>query len=88
MIAAFGTGIASFEIIDISEDQMISHIPQKGRKELRAKLDKTVAYMRENLEVEECNIIMRTKRDLFIVSFGRYEEVTCKTIKFSHIYGD
>ena len=33
MIAAFGTGIASFEIIDISEDQMISHIPQKGQKE-------------------------------------------------------
>lgn len=84
MIAAFGTGIIGFQMVDIPIDQVLSHIPKKEREELASNLEKRTVHMRENSKIAEFSVIMRSRRDFFIISVNRNEEATCKTIKFSH----
>ena len=84
MISAFGTGIANFQIVDVSEEQAFSHIPKKGWDELITVLEKDVDLMKGNVKINNISHIMRTRKDLFIISVDRDEEVTFKTIKFSH----
>lgn len=88
MIAAFGTGIANFQIVGIPAEQALSRIPKKGREELLLELDKDIASMRSDTKIKNISHIMRTRKDLFIVYIDRDEEVTFKTVKFSHNKGN
>ncbi len=84
MIAAFGTGIADFQIVDVPDEQALSNMPKKGREELVLVLNKDADYMKSSLKVKRISHILRTRKNLFIISIDSDEEVTFKTIKFSH----
>ena len=84
MIAAFGTGIADFQIVDVPDEQALSNMPKKGREELVLVLNKDADYMKSSHKMKRISHILRTRKNLFIISIDSDEEVTFKTIKFSH----
>ena len=84
MIAAFGTGIDNFQMVDITMEQLFSHLPDEGLEKLRTVLQKDIAMMKSGIELKNISHIMRTRRDLFIIYIDSVEEVTLKKIIFSH----
>lgn len=70
MIAAFGTGIVHFQMVDISAEQVVSHLPKKGRDELIQILNNDVDRMKADAESELKGIshIIRTRKELFIIT--------------------
>lgn len=84
MIAAFGTGITDFQVIEVPIEQVVSHLSKKRREELLSQLEKNTNLMRENENIFSFDAIMRSRRDFFMISVNKGEVVTCKTIRFSH----
>lgn len=84
MIAAFGTGITDFKVVDVPIEKVVAHIPEEEKSTLLENLEKNIVIMKKNPKIQSMNAIMRSKTDFFILSVDREEQVTCKTIKFSH----
>ena len=58
MIAAFGTGIADFQIVDVPDEQALSNMPKKGREELLLVLNKDADYMKRSRKVKRISHIL------------------------------
>lgn len=84
MIAAFGTGIVHFRMVDISAEQVLSHLPKKGRDELAEVLNDAVDRLKTDAKLKHISYIMRTRKELFIITIDHDEEVSFQTIKFTH----
>lgn len=84
MIAAFGTGITDFQMVDIPVEKVLGHLPGNIQQRLLAEIEKNVTDLKNDEEANELGIIMRSQRDFFILGIDKEEKVTCKTIKFSH----
>lgn len=83
LIAAFGTGIHGFQIVDIPLETVVSRMPAGQKEDLLAWLEKGAIKMKMSSAVE-FNAIMRSRTDFFIISIDPDGKVACKTIKFSH----
>ena len=83
LIAAFGTGIHGFRLVDIPMETVISHLPKENKERLLAHLEETAVKLKMNSALE-FNMIMRSRADFFIISIAPDGKIKCKTIKFSH----
>ena len=84
IIAAFGTGITDFQMVEIPVEKVLGHMPKRVQEKLLADIEKKVSDMKNDEEINGLGIIMRSQRDFFILSIDKDENVICKTIKFSH----
>jgi AAA15 family ATPase/GTPase len=84
IISAFGTGITDFKMIEVPIEKIISKLPKNVSDNLIAELEKRNLELKNNDKLKEIGIIMRSKRDFFVLYIDKTEEVTCKTIQFSH----
>ncbi len=84
IISAFGTGITNFEMVDVPIEKIVSQLPKQIRNDLLSNLEKRTIEMKNNDNRKGIGIIMRINKDFFILNVDKSEEVTCKTIQFSH----
>lgn len=84
MIAAFGTGITGFQMVEVPVEKVVGYFPEKFQEQLAEDIEKKSAEMRKNADIEQVGIIMRSDRDFFVLKIDREENIVCKTIKFSH----
>lgn len=83
MIAAFGTGISGFKMVNVSPEKVFSHLPKEVREKLLQDLEKLSVEAKRNSEKYTEGFIMRSKRDFFILRL-KDDEIICQTIQFSH----
>lgn len=90
IISAFGTGITNFEMVKVPIEKVVSHLPREIREQLVTDLEKRLIGQKTE-EVSEIKrikgikgIIMRSRRDFFILNTDDDGEVVCQTIKFCH----
>ncbi len=84
MIAAFGTGITDFRMVEVPVEKVLGHLPKRIQEDLLADIEKKTAEMKANLSADGFGIIMRSYRDFFILDIDKEENIICKTIQFSH----
>lgn len=84
IISAFGTGITNFEMVDVPIEKIASQLPKQIRNDVLSNLEKRTIEMKNNDKRKGIGIIMRSDKDFFILNIDKSEEVTCKTIQFSH----
>lgn len=84
IISAFGTGITNFEIVEVPIEKVTGHLPKRIRDDLIDDIERKTAEVKNNDNVESAGIIMRSKQDFFMLNIDKNEEITCKTIQFSH----
>lgn len=83
MIAAFGTGISGFKMVNVSPEKVFFHLPKEVREKLLQDLEKLSVEAKRNSEKYTEGFIMRSKRDFFILRL-KDDEIICQTIQFSH----
>lgn len=84
IISAFGTGITGFQMVEVAPEKVLADIPKEIRDEMISEVETKISEMKSNERLKEIGIIMRSAADFFILRVNDKEEVTCKTIKFSH----
>lgn len=84
IISAFGTGITGFKMVEVPVEKVLGHLPKMIRNELVSDIEKKAAEMKNSEEVTEFGIIMRSKRNFFILDVDKEENIVCRTIQFSH----
>ena len=84
IIAAFGTGITDFQMVEVPVEKVLGHLPKRIQEDLLANIEKKTVEMKADIDVDGLGIIMRSYRDFFILNIDKEENITCKTIKFSH----
>lgn len=84
IIAAFGTGITDFQMVEVPVEKVLGHLPERIQEDLLADIEKKTVEMKEDIDVDCLGIIMRSYRDFFILNIDKEENIRCKTIKFSH----
>ena len=83
MIAAFGTGITDYKLVDVSADKVVSHLPEEAREQVIKSLERHMAEAENESEKQSVGIIMRSNRDFFILGMKK-DEITCQNIQFEH----
>jgi AAA15 family ATPase/GTPase len=84
IIAAFGTGITDFQMVEVPVEKVLGHLPKRIQEGLLADIEKKTVDMKTDVDVDGIGIIMRSNRDFFILNIDKEENIICKTIKFSH----
>ncbi len=84
IISAFGTGITGFKMVKVPIEKVLGHLPKEIRDDLVANIEKKTIELKSNKKVKSFGIIMRSNRDFFIVDIDKDDNITCRTIKFSH----
>jgi len=84
MIAAFGTGITNYQLVEVPPEKVISHFPKEIREQLISKLENHITDSKEESDdKQDFGIIMRSNRDFFILKM-KNGEMICQTIQFEH----
>lgn len=84
LISIFGTGIASFELVDVQIDKILMNLPDVIRKDLLSSIDEGSRELKRNKKTKELGLIMRSNTDFFILKIDKEGNVECKTIQFAH----
>ena len=84
IIAAFGTGITDFQMVEVPVEKVLGHLPKRIQEDLLADIEKKTVDMKTDVDVNEIGIVMRSNRDFFILNIDKEENIICRTIKFSH----
>lgn len=84
IIAAFGTGIKGFRMVEVPVEKILGYLPKQIRDTLVADIEKRIAELKNDKEENRIGIIMRSNRDFFILDVDKEENIVCRTIKFSH----
>ena len=84
MIAAFGTGITNYQLVEVPPEKVISHFPKEIREQLISKLENHITDSKEESDdKQDFGIIMRSNRDFFILKM-KNGKMICQTIQFEH----
>ena len=84
MIAAFGTGITNYQLVEVPPEKVISHLPKEIREQLQNKFEKYTTETEKSTDNQQgFGIIMRSKRDFFILKMLNGKMI-CQTIQFEH----
>lgn len=83
-ISAFGTGIKNFKMVDVSVEKVINKLPKSIKDSLMSDLEKRRVEIKKEKDVEKIAFIMRSNKDFFILNIHNNQNITCKTIQFSH----
>lgn len=84
IIAAFGTGITDFQMVEVPVERVLGHLPRRIQEDLLANIEKKTVEKKADNASDGLGIIMRSNQDFFILNVDKEENVICKTIKFSH----
>lgn len=84
IIAAFGTGITDFKMVEVPIEKVLGDLPKVIRQDLFDKIEKKITKVKNDDRADHLEIIMSSRRDFFILSVDKEENITCKMIKFSH----
>lgn len=84
IIAAFGTGITDFQMVEVPAEKVLGHLPKKIQEDLLADMEKKTVDRKTELDEAATGIIMRSNRDFFILNIDKEGNMICRTIKFSH----
>lgn len=83
MIAAFGTGITDYKIVNVPIERLISQLPFEAKERLLKMIEKLIAEAEKGICRHGEGIIMRSSRDYFILEIDG-DDVACRTIQFEH----
>lgn len=84
MISAFGTGISDFKLVSVPVEKVLRGIPRTVQEKVMAIVESRQIEARNNENVKETELILRSRSDLFIITINGEENVECKTIEFCH----
>lgn len=93
LISAFGTGITSYQVVDVPVEKIISKLSKSFVDDIAEKLEQTRANIKNKASengIQEIDLnkklgfIMRSKDDFFIIESDLDGNLTGKTIQFSH----
>ena len=71
IISAFGTGITGFKMVEVSPEKVLNNIPQNIKEDILSNIEKRVVRMKNNDNVQEIGIVMRSSKDFFILSVDK-----------------
>lgn len=83
MIAAFGTGITDYKLVDVSVEKVVSHLPKEAREQVIKSLERHMAEAENPSDKKSVGIIMRSNQDFFILGMKK-DGIICQTIQFEH----
>lgn len=84
LIAAFGTGISGYEVVDVSLDKVLRGLTRQLQEKILTEIEKHQVEVRNSEEIRSINMVMRTSNDFFIVTVDDSDRVQCQTIEFRH----
>ncbi len=85
IIAAFGTGISNFKVVDMNMDKMPESLPKSILKTIVSKLEKRSKANKENKDDDDFGIMLRGDKDFYIFETNENDEISIKTIEFEHM---
>ena len=71
-------------MVEVPVEKILGHLPRRIQEKLLADIEERTVDMKADTDADGLGIIMRSNRDFFILNIDREENITCKTIKFSH----
>ncbi len=83
MIAAFGTGITDYRLVEIPVEKVFSHLSKEIQEKTLKELESQLVEAQKTPDKESFGMIMRSRRDFFILE-TRDNEIICQTIEFTH----
>ncbi|NLP46071.1 MAG: AAA family ATPase [Epulopiscium sp.] len=84
IIAAFGTGITKFSIVDIPSEKIAQVLPQQLIQNIYSALEDKRSMNKKNNINEPISILLRDEQGLFIFEINNKDQVSYKSIKFNH----
>lgn len=86
LIGAFGTGIKSFKIENISQEEFARHVPREVIEDIIEQIEKNKT--KNNKTKNNFGITMRAPNAFFILKPNKKGNIQCKTLKFEHTTND
>jgi AAA15 family ATPase/GTPase len=92
MIAAFGTGITDYKLVEIPVKNVLAHIPNEAQTQMLKRMERYYSAVQNMIDhkisednniPENTGIIMRSNRDFFILQI-KGQKLVCQTIQFEH----
>lgn len=92
MIAAFGTGITDYKLVEVPVENVLVHIPNEAQTQMLKRMERYYSAVQnmidhkiseDNNVPENTGIIMRSNRDFFILQI-KGQKLVCQTIQFEH----
>lgn len=80
IIAAFGTGISKFKVVDKSADSLFGSLPKSLIKSIVSDLEKQVKKNEDNTG----SVMLRSGKEIVIFKINDDDEIAVKTIEFEH----
>ena len=96
MIAAFGTGITDYKLVEVPVENVLAHIPNEAQTQMLKRMERYYSAVQnmidhkiseDNNVPENTGIIMRSNRDFFILQI-KGQKLVCQTIQFEHNKND
>lgn len=84
IISAFGTGITSFEMVDVPIEKVLGGLPKKIQQHIAADIEQKRTEIRNSEKKRKISMVMRSTIDFFIITLETSDEIRCQTIEFSH----
>lgn len=84
LLSSFGIGITDFELFPADLEQLVHDLSPIQKKEILAEIEKQQIMLRKNKEMEESHLLMRTRKDFFLISMDKSSNIECQTISFLH----
>ncbi len=84
IISAFGTGITSFEMVNVPIEKVLGELPVKIQKHVVTEIEQKRAEIRNNKQIKKLAMVMRSNVDFFTITIDEDDLIQCQTIEFSH----
>lgn len=84
IISAFGTGITSFEMVEVPIEKVLGELPKPIQEDVIAKIEEEIVKMEQNPHKKKIGFIMRSNKDFFMLEVNEDQKIICKTIQFLH----
>ncbi len=68
IIAAFGTGITDFQMVEVPVEKVLGHLPKKIQEDLLADIEKKMVEMKEDMDLGGFGFVMRSYRNFFMIN--------------------
>lgn len=84
MMAAFGTGITDFQMVDVPVERVLKKFPKFLREQILSDIEQHQVLLRNNKNVQSAQMAMRSSEDFFVITIDNTNSVRCQTIEFNH----
>ena len=84
LMSAFDTGISKFHMVDVPLERMKLSFPKHISRDIEERIERLKIRKKVLANIAPESLIMRTRKEFFIVTVYNHNEVKCQTIEFSH----